>query len=71
MATPTTAAEWLTAIDDALYAILGGAQSYSIGNRSFTRADIGKLTEFREYWEQRSRAGGLRSVGVRIRDAVS
>lgn len=57
-------------------AILGGAQSYTIGSRNLTRADLGEITEMIASLEQRvaedeaAMAGGNRrkSVGVIPRD---
>lgn len=59
-----TTQEQLDAVDLAIAAIEGGAQSYSIDNRSFTRADLAAL-----YAERRrltallagSTAGGMRT----------
>jgi len=73
LSTPTTAAEWVSAIDDAIYALIMGAQSYSIGDRQLTRADLDKLRKLREYWTlEASTTGsvGLRNTYVRLRDAI-
>ena len=59
-------------------AILGGAQSYTIGSRNLTRADLGEITEMIATLEDRiaedeaalgSATGGRRkAVGVVLRD---
>ena len=41
-----TPAELLEQLETAITAILGGAQSYSIGDRSYTRADVDKLLQW-------------------------
>ena len=60
-------------------AILGGAQSYTIGSRNLTRADLGSITEMIATLEDKvaedeaaldSASGGRRkSVGVVFRDS--
>jgi len=40
--------ELLTEIDNAIKAILQGAQSYSIGNRTLTRANLAELRRWRQ-----------------------
>ena len=59
-------------------AILGGAQSYTIGSRNLTRANLAEITEMIQILEGRvaedeaalaSSSGGRRkSVGVLLRD---
>jgi hypothetical protein len=52
-------------------AILGGAQSYSIGNRSLTRAHLSEIKEERKNLEARKKSlegGGIRSRRVIFRD---
>ncbi len=44
---PTTAAEMLEAVNSAIYAIAVGGQSYKIGSRSLTRADLKQLYAMR------------------------
>lgn len=34
-------------------AAVAGSQSYTIGNRSLTRADLGEIREMIEFWETR------------------
>lgn len=66
-----TDAELLTAIDDALYAIATrGAQSYSIGSRSFTALNLGELRAWRNEVAQRINrtAGTLRPSVVRFQE---
>ena len=73
--------ELLTQVKEAITAILSGAQSYTIGTRSLSRADLKALLEWRDelYAEViqeeaeldalSSGAGGRRkSVGVYYRD---
>ncbi len=43
----TTAAELLDACNAAILALLGGAQSARVGNRSYSRADLNALRELR------------------------
>lgn len=40
-----TPAEELAAVNEAIHAVLVGGQSYKIGSRSLTRADLGLLFE--------------------------
>lgn len=60
-------------------AILDGAQSYAIGSRNLTRADLGEITEMIATLETKvaedeaaleagGRGGRRRSVGVYLRD---
>lgn len=55
--------EQMEEVQTAIATIESGAQSYSIGNRSFTRADLGTLYD-REKWLRkmatREAAGGLK-----------
>lgn len=68
--------ERLEAYYEAERAILDGAQSYTIGTRSLTRADLGKIQnmiatlETRVAEDEATLAGGARrkSVGVYLRD---
>jgi len=62
-----TYTEQLEQIDTAITAILTGAQSYSIGSRSKTNADLKTLLEERKRLEvlaQRETDGGIRVRGV-------
>lgn len=43
--------EQLAEINKAIYAVLAGGQSYSIGSRSLTRADLSLLKQMREELE--------------------
>lgn len=45
--TNLTAAEMLTEVDNAIYAVLVGGQSYKIGTRQLTRADLSLLYDMR------------------------
>lgn len=40
---PSTASEMLESVNAAIYAIMVGGQSYKIGSRSLTRADLKQL----------------------------
>jgi hypothetical protein len=42
-----TASELLDACNDAILALIGGAQSYSIAGRSVTKANLAELREMR------------------------
>lgn len=59
-----TAASLLAQIDAAIEALLtGGASSYSIGNRSVTKLDLGTLFEERRLLQtqvERESGGGIR-----------
>lgn len=46
----STATDMLAAYIAAETAVLGG-QSYTINGHSFSRADLGKLQEGRQYWQ--------------------
>ena len=43
-----TAAEKLEEVNTAITKVLGGGQSYQIGSRKLTRADLGVLREMRK-----------------------
>lgn len=43
-----TPAEQLKALNEAIYTVLAGGQSYKIGTRSLTRADLGTLIAERD-----------------------
>lgn len=45
--TNLTAAEMLTEVNNAIYAVLVGGQSYKIGTRQLTRADLSLLYDMR------------------------
>ena len=49
-------------VQTAISKILGGAQEYEIGNRSFTMADLGELRQMEQYYAaeaKREAAGGI------------
>lgn len=46
-----TKEQQLAEINRAIYSVLAGGQSYTIGSRSLTRADLGLLKQFREELE--------------------
>lgn len=46
-----TREQQLAEINKAIYAVLAGGQSYSIGSRSLTRADLSLLKQMREELE--------------------
>lgn len=46
-----TRAEQLAEVNKAIYAVLAGGQSYTIGTRSLTRADLSLLKQMREELE--------------------
>lgn len=46
-----TKEQQLAEVNKAIYAVLAGGQSYSIGSRSLTRADLSLLKEMREELE--------------------
>lgn len=46
-----TKEEQLAEVNKAIFAVLAGGQSYTIGSRSLTRADISLLKEMREELE--------------------
>lgn len=65
-----SASALLTQIDAAIEALLtGGASSYSIGNRSVSKLDLGQLFEERRILQQqveRERSGGIyRKAAIR------
>jgi len=65
-----SASSLLSQIDSAIEALLtGGASSYSIGNRSVTKLDLGQLFEERRLLQQqvdREAAGGVfRKAAIR------
>lgn len=54
-------------LSEAIHAIIGGAQSYTIGKRSVTKADLGKLmAERRRLWSDLAEltTGGGRTVAA-------
>lgn len=60
-------AEMAEEVQAAISAILGGAQSYSIGNRSLTRANLKELLELEKHYRSlasREAAGGIQVRGV-------
>lgn len=52
-----TREEQLAEVNKAIYAVLAGGQSYTIGSRSLTRADLSLLKEMREELEAEITAG--------------
>ena len=48
MSTNTKAAEMLEQVNSAISAVLAGGQSYKIGSRSLTRADLAQLKAIRD-----------------------
>ena len=55
---PTTPAELLKQVDAAIMAVLVGGQSYRIGTRSLTRADLSMLKALREQLQAEAASGG-------------
>lgn len=53
-----TPAEQLQILNDAIYKILMGGQSYKIGTRSLTRADLGTLITERNRLEAQIQGSG-------------
>ena len=53
-----TDAELLAQVEGAIQAILAGAQSYQIGDRRFTKADIAVLKAWRDELRGRIEASG-------------
>ena len=51
--------EQLKAVNDAIYAIMVGGQSYKIGSRSLTRANITELRKIRDDLEARIAANNI------------
>jgi hypothetical protein len=52
-----TAAQKLERVDAAIDAILSGGQSYKIGSRQLTRADLSKLYEMQQDLQAQVNAG--------------
>jgi len=67
--TLTEAREMLTLYINAEKAILKG-QSYSIGDRSLTRADLKDVVAERKYWEQEVTRLAAGRTGPRVRRVV-
>ena len=57
MSTNTKAAEMLEQVNSAISAVLAGGQSYKIGSRSLTRADLAQLKAIRDDLRRRSTVG--------------
>ena len=57
MSTNTKAAEMLEQVNSAISAVLAGGQSYKIGSRSLTRADLSMLKDMRDDLEAQVVAG--------------
>lgn len=55
--TTMTPAELLGQVNNAISAVLGGGQSYKIGSRSLTRADLAMLKAMREDLEAQLDSG--------------
>lgn len=53
----TKAAEMLEQVNQAITAVLAGGQSYKIGSRSLTRADLAQLKAIRDDLEARMDSG--------------
>lgn len=53
-----TPADRLRIINEAIYAILAGGQSYKIGTRSLTRADLATLISERDRIESQIKSSG-------------
>ena len=52
---PKSPDEMLALYETAIESLLsGGVQSYTIGSRTFTKLDLGKLEDLRRYWEGRT-----------------
>lgn len=43
-----TNAEMLEEVNEAIYKIMAGGQSYTIGSRTLTRADLGQLRKLKQ-----------------------
>ncbi|MEE0175806.1 MAG: peptidylprolyl isomerase [Eubacterium sp.] len=54
--------EQLKAVNDAIYAIMVGGQSYKIGSRSLTRANITELRKIRDDLEARIAANNTSTL---------
>lgn len=52
-----TCQQQLAEVNKAIYAVLAGGQSYTIGSRSLTRADLKLLKQMREELEAEIAAG--------------
>jgi hypothetical protein len=52
-----TAAQKLEQVDAAIEAILSGGQSYKIGSRQLTRADLSKLYEMQQDYQAQVNTG--------------
>ena len=57
MSTNTKTAEMLEQVNSAISAVLAGGQSYKIGSRSLTRADLSMLKSMRDDLEAQVAAG--------------
>jgi hypothetical protein len=57
MSTNTKAAEMLEQVNSAISAVLAGGQSYKIGSRSLTRADLAQLKAIRDDLEAQIESG--------------
>ncbi len=62
-----TATEMIEAIDAAIFAILGGAQSHSIKDRSFTLADLDTLRAMRKEYLPLAQQESRSQTGIRGR----
>ena len=73
MPNTTSAKEMLGQVNSAITAILAGGQSYRIGSRSLTRADLAMLKSFREELEAQVAEGDLSdgTVGLFSRTFVA
>jgi hypothetical protein len=65
-----TATEMVEAIDDAIFAILEGAQSHSIKDRQFTLADLDTLREMRKEYLPLAQQEGRGNTGMRTRQVM-
>ena len=63
-----TAIEQLENINEAIYNILAGGQSYKIGSRSLTRADLATLIAERNRLESQLDGGGSLLAGAYAAD---
>lgn len=57
-----TKEEQLAEVNKAIYSVLAGGQSYSIGSRSLTRADLGLLKKMREELEAEITSGNASNL---------
>jgi hypothetical protein len=62
-----TATAMVEAIDSAILAILNGAQSHSIKDRSFTAADLDTLQDMRKQYLPLAQQEARGNSGIRIR----